>query len=127
MNHSLPLCFRHPPIEINRQERIERFAHQRGQRGRLSARRHRNRHAVTTDRAAQKRRLIFPLQHIAVGGQCSAFLFRAPIPEFAQQLYAAESVSVLPGSYLARDAGGVNPGRGYVRIALVAEFTIETS
>jgi N-succinyldiaminopimelate aminotransferase len=29
-------------------------------------------------------------------------------------------VSVLPGSYLGREAGGVNPGAGYVRIALVA-------
>jgi N-succinyldiaminopimelate aminotransferase len=29
-------------------------------------------------------------------------------------------VLVLPGSYLARDAGGVNPGRNRVRIALVA-------
>ena len=26
---------------------------------------------------------------------------------------------MLPGSYLARDAAGVNPGKGYVRIALV--------
>ena len=29
---------------------------------------------------------------------------------------------MLPGSYLARDAHGANPGRGYVRIALVAEL-----
>jgi N-succinyldiaminopimelate aminotransferase len=29
-------------------------------------------------------------------------------------------VTVLPGSFLARDAGSMNPGRGYVRIALVA-------
>jgi len=27
---------------------------------------------------------------------------------------------VLPGSYLARDAHGANPGRGRIRIALVA-------
>jgi N-succinyldiaminopimelate aminotransferase len=39
---------------------------------------------------------------------------------FAQRLFANEAVRVLPGSYLARDAGGVNPGRGYIRIALVA-------
>jgi N-succinyldiaminopimelate aminotransferase len=42
--------------------------------------------------------------------------------EFARGLYAEESVTVLPGSYLAREANGVNPGLGYVRIALVAEF-----
>ena len=42
--------------------------------------------------------------------------------QFARRLYADEAVTVLPGSYLARDADGVNPGRGYVRIALVAEI-----
>jgi N-succinyldiaminopimelate aminotransferase len=40
--------------------------------------------------------------------------------EFARRLYAEEAVSVLPGSYLAREARGVNPGRGRVRLALVA-------
>jgi N-succinyldiaminopimelate aminotransferase len=42
--------------------------------------------------------------------------------EFARRLYAEEHVTVLPGSYLARDAGGVNPGAGRVRMALVAEM-----
>ena len=41
--------------------------------------------------------------------------------EFAQRLYADYNVTVLPGSYLARTAHGVNPGRDFVRIALVAE------
>jgi len=40
-------------------------------------------------------------------------------PAFARDLFAATHVSVLPGRYLARDAHGVNPGEGYVRIALV--------
>ena len=40
---------------------------------------------------------------------------------FAQRLLADYNVTVLPGSYLARDAHGVNPGRNFVRIALVAE------
>ncbi|MGE0446547.1 MAG: succinyldiaminopimelate transaminase [Vicinamibacterales bacterium] len=39
---------------------------------------------------------------------------------FARQLLEATNVSVLPGRYLARDAHGVNPGAGRVRIALVA-------
>lgn len=39
---------------------------------------------------------------------------------FAKALYARGHVTVLPGSFLARDAHGVNPGAGYVRIALVA-------
>ena len=38
---------------------------------------------------------------------------------FAQQLYAAQNVTVLPGSYLGR--GAHNPGRGRLRIALVPE------
>ena len=38
---------------------------------------------------------------------------------FARDLFAATHVSVLPGRYLARDAHRVNPGSGYVRIALV--------
>jgi N-succinyldiaminopimelate aminotransferase len=40
--------------------------------------------------------------------------------EFARRLRAQYNVSVLPGSYLARDAAGINPGRDFVRIALVA-------
>ena len=40
---------------------------------------------------------------------------------FARELLAQYNVTVLPGSYLAREAQGVNPGRGRVRMALVAE------
>ena len=40
-------------------------------------------------------------------------------PAFARDLFAATHVSVLPGRYLAREAHGVNPGSGYIRIALV--------
>lgn len=40
--------------------------------------------------------------------------------EFARRLYAEQNVSVLPGRYLARDAGAGNPGRNRVRMALVA-------
>lgn len=43
-------------------------------------------------------------------------------PSFARDLFAATHVSVLPGRYLARAAHGVNPGSGYVRIALVPEI-----
>lgn len=41
---------------------------------------------------------------------------------FARELYRHTHVTVLPGQYLARDARGENPGRGYVRIALVADL-----
>jgi N-succinyldiaminopimelate aminotransferase len=40
---------------------------------------------------------------------------------FARGLLAQYNVTVLPGSLLARDAHGANPGRGRVRMALVAE------
>ena len=39
---------------------------------------------------------------------------------FAQKLFEAQKVTVLPGSYLAREADGINPGEDYVRLALVA-------
>ena len=40
--------------------------------------------------------------------------------EFAQQLFAQQNVTVLPGSYLSREFSGINPGQNHVRIALVA-------
>jgi N-succinyldiaminopimelate aminotransferase len=42
---------------------------------------------------------------------------------FTRELLAAQNVSVLPGSYLAREARGTNPGSHFVRIALVASTT----
>ena len=41
--------------------------------------------------------------------------------QFAKELYAHTGVTVLPGSYLAREAQGFNPGANRVRMALVAE------
>lgn len=40
---------------------------------------------------------------------------------FARDLLAQYNVTVLPGSYLAREANGHNPGAGRIRMALVAE------
>jgi N-succinyldiaminopimelate aminotransferase len=40
---------------------------------------------------------------------------------FARDLLAQYNVTVLPGSYLAREAAGGNPGAGRVRMALVAD------
>lgn len=45
---------------------------------------------------------------------------RLPDTEFARRLYAKENMTVLPGSYLSREAAGINPGANHVRIALVA-------
>lgn len=57
----------------------------------------------------------------------AGFYLWAPIPggddaAFARDLFAATHVTVLPGQYLAREVRGVNPGRGYVRMALVPEI-----
>jgi N-succinyldiaminopimelate aminotransferase len=56
---------------------------------------------------------------------------RTPMADtgFAQNLYRDYNVTVLPGSYLARSAYGVNPGEGFVRLALVAntEETLEAA
>jgi len=41
--------------------------------------------------------------------------------DYARRLYAEYNVTVLPGSYLAREAHGVNPGQNRIRMALVAE------
>jgi len=54
----------------------------------------------------------------------AAFYLWARVPggddaAFARELYEKQHVTVLPGSYLARDAANVNPGKGFVRIALV--------
>nr|WP_315490846.1 succinyldiaminopimelate transaminase [uncultured Rhodoferax sp.] len=41
--------------------------------------------------------------------------------DFARDLLALYNVTVLPGSYLAREAQGFNPGASHIRMALVAE------
>ncbi len=41
--------------------------------------------------------------------------------DFARDLYATYNVTVLPGSFLAREARGFNPGANRIRMALVAE------
>ncbi|MCC6474106.1 MAG: succinyldiaminopimelate transaminase [Burkholderiales bacterium] len=47
---------------------------------------------------------------------------RTPMSDeaFARDFYASYNVTVLPGTYLAREAQGVNPGRQHIRLALVA-------
>jgi N-succinyldiaminopimelate aminotransferase len=55
----------------------------------------------------------------------AGFYLWAAVPDgndigFAQGLLAQYNVGVLPGSLLARDAHGLNPGAGRIRLALVA-------
>ena len=42
--------------------------------------------------------------------------------EFAQQLFAQQHITVLPGSFLSREANGINPGENRIRMALVASY-----
>jgi N-succinyldiaminopimelate aminotransferase len=42
--------------------------------------------------------------------------------ELAIKLYRDLNITVLPGSFLARDAHGVNPGQNFIRMALVASY-----
>lgn len=42
--------------------------------------------------------------------------------EFAIKLYRDFNVTVLPGRFLSREAHGINPGAGFIRLALVASL-----
>lgn len=40
--------------------------------------------------------------------------------DFTRELFAQQNITVLPGTYLARDNSGINPGANRIRMALVA-------
>jgi N-succinyldiaminopimelate aminotransferase len=42
--------------------------------------------------------------------------------ELAVKLYSDLNITVLPGSFLAREAHGLNPGKNFIRMALVASY-----
>ncbi|MBI2752716.1 MAG: succinyldiaminopimelate transaminase [Betaproteobacteria bacterium] len=75
---------------------------------------------------AEKYRAVLPLvkppleTHRPEGG--FYLWMRTPIDDrdFARMLHRDYNVLVLPGSYLARDAHDENPGKGFIRVALVA-------
>ena len=54
----------------------------------------------------------------------AAFYFWADVggddQAFARELFAQTQITVLPGSYISREAHGAVPGRGFVRMALVS-------
>ncbi|SFO34807.1 Aspartate/methionine/tyrosine aminotransferase [Roseovarius lutimaris] len=54
----------------------------------------------------------------------AGFFLWLPVPdgeEATVKLWQETGVRVLPGAYLSQEAGGVNPGKGYIRVAMVAE------
>ena len=66
--------------------------------------------------------ILAPVTEVAMPEAAFYLWLRTPIAdtEFAKQLFGQYNVTVLPGSYLAREAHGINPGRNFIRVALVA-------
>ena len=83
--------------------------------------------ALYREKFAQVTPLLAKVMDVALPD--AGFYLWAAIPEvfqgsdtaFSRELLALYNVVVLPGSYLARDARGFNPGAGRIRMALVAE------
>jgi N-succinyldiaminopimelate aminotransferase len=75
--------------------------------------------------------ILKPVLPVAMPDASFYFWLKVPIADttFAQGLHRDYNVTVLPGSYLAREVRGLNPGENYVRIALVAplEETLEAA
>ncbi|MGV6818223.1 MAG: succinyldiaminopimelate transaminase [Thiotrichales bacterium] len=71
---------------------------------------------------AEFRRILEPVMKTDMPDAAFYLWAKTPVNDqrFAQALYAQQHITVLPGSYLSREIKGVNPGRGYVRMALVA-------
>ena len=64
-------------------------------------------------------------EQLDIHDPCAGFYLWAKTPTgcdtFSRDLYAATGVTVLPGQFLGREVDGVNPGAGFVRMALVVE------
>ena len=83
--------------------------------------------ALYREKFAQVTPLLADVMDVALPD--AGFYLWAGIPEvfngsdtaFSSELLALYNVVVLPGSYLARDARGSNPGAGRIRMALVAD------
>ncbi len=71
-------------------------------------------------------RVVQPLQHVWAKTQMPEAAFYLWINteqadvEVAKTLYRELNITVLPGSFLAREAQGINPGKGFIRLALVS-------
>jgi len=84
----------------------------------------RNRHQYT-EKFARVMEILKPVLPVTQPDAAFYLWIRTPISDtaYAQALYRDYNVTVLPGSFLARNAQGINPGENFVRLALVAETT----
>ena len=66
--------------------------------------------------------ILSPVTEVSMPDAAFYLWLRTPIAdtEFARRLFEQTHVTVVPGSFLAREARGVNPGRNFIRVALVA-------
>ena len=66
--------------------------------------------------------ILSPVTEVTMPEAAFYLWMRTPIAdtEFAKQLFEQYNVTVVPGSYLAREAHCINPGRNFIRVALVA-------
>ena len=66
--------------------------------------------------------ILSPVTEVHMPDAAFYLWLRTPIADtdFARQLFEQFNVTVVPGSYLAREARGTNPGRNFIRVALVA-------
>ena len=73
------------------------------------------------EKFAQVLAILKPVVRVNLPDASFYLWLRVPIADttYAQQLYRDYNVTVLPGSFLAREARGTNPGENFVRIALV--------
>lgn len=78
--------------------------------------------ALYTQKFAAVIDILSPLMPVQQTDASFYLWVETPIDEeqFAQQLFAQQHVTVLPGSYLSRTVDGINPGQRRVRMALVA-------
>jgi N-succinyldiaminopimelate aminotransferase len=83
---------------------------------------------VTANRALYRRKFdhVLPILRPAIDlpRPAGGFYLWLPVEgsdeAFTAELFAAQHITVVPGSYLARATAAGNPGAGYVRISLVA-------
>jgi N-succinyldiaminopimelate aminotransferase len=84
-----------------------------------------------TEKFAKVIDILKPVLPVALPDASFYLWVRTPISDtaFAQQLYRDYNVAILPGSYLAREARGINPGKDFIRLALVADVaeTVEAA